>query len=223
MTDANPQVEAQAGEAATEATEFDTLLKKEFKAKSDDRFDQVKHAAQTLAAQVLEQSGVVSISEDTVNTIESLIAEIDKKLSEQINKILHHEDFQKLEGAWRGLSYMVSNTETDEMLKIKVMNISKKDLGKTLKKFKGTNWDQSPIFKKMYEEEFGQFGALPTVDLTIHYRMDPADAGVGPDDFCLAIFRSRLAHAGYVEEDGEIWSPDGRLLAQSRQLAVILG
>ena len=70
--------------------------------------------------------------------------------------------------------------------------------------------------------EMGAFGPLPTVDLTIHYRTDPASAGVGPDDFCLAIFRSRLAHAGYIEEDGEIWSPSGHLLVQSRQLAVIL-
>jgi acyl-CoA thioesterase len=67
-----------------------------------------------------------------------------------------------------------------------------------------------------------EFGALPTVDLTVHIRMEPERAGVGPDDFCLAIFRSRLAHKGYIEEDGEIWSPGGQLLAQSRQLAVIL-
>lgn len=69
----------------------------------------------------------------------------------------------------------------------------------------------------------GEFGALPTVDLTIHFRMDAGEAGVGPEDHCLAIFRSRLAHHGYIEEDGEIWSPGGQLLAQSRQLAVILG
>jgi hypothetical protein len=67
-----------------------------------------------------------------VESIEAMIAEIDKKLSEQINLILHHPDFQKLEGAWRGLHYLVNNTETDEMLKIRVMNISKKDLHKTL-------------------------------------------------------------------------------------------
>jgi len=67
-----------------------------------------------------------------------------------------------------------------------------------------------------------EFAAVPTVDLTVHYRMDPATAGIGPTDFCLAIFRSRLAHSGYIEEDGEIWSRDGKLLAQSRQLAVIL-
>ena len=90
-----------------------------------------------------------------------MIAEIDRKLSEQINAIIHHEDFQQLEGAWRGLHYLVNNTETDEMLKIRVFNISKKDLGKTLKKFRGTAWDQSPIFKKIYEEEYGQFGGEP--------------------------------------------------------------
>jgi len=71
--------------------------------------------------------------------------------------------------------------------------------------------------------EVGEFGALPTVDLTVHFRMDPVEAGVGPEDFCLAVFHSRLAHRGYIEEDGEIWTRDGRLLAQSRQLAVILG
>ena len=66
-----------------------------------------------------------------------------------------------LESAWRGLHYLVNNTETDETLKIKVFNISKKELGRTLKKFRGTAWDQSPIFKKIYEEEFGQFGGEP--------------------------------------------------------------
>ena len=97
-----------------------------------------------------------------IKTIEAIIAEIDRKLTEQINLIIHHEDFQKLEGAWRGLHYLVNNTETDEMLKIRVMNISKKDLHKTLKKFKGTAWDQSPLFKKIYEEEYGSSAASPS-------------------------------------------------------------
>jgi type VI secretion system protein ImpC len=66
-----------------------------------------------------------------------------------------------MEGAWRGLNYLISNTETDEMLKIRVQNISKKELGKELKKYKGTAWDQSPIFKQIYEQEYGQFGGEP--------------------------------------------------------------
>jgi type VI secretion system protein ImpC len=77
-----------------------------------------------------------------------------------------------VESGWRGLHYMVNNTETDEMLKIKVLNISKKELGKTLKKFRGTAWDQSPIFKKIYEEEYGQFGGEPFGLLVGDYYFD---------------------------------------------------
>jgi type VI secretion system protein ImpC len=101
-----------------------------------------------------------------------MIAAIDAKLTEQVNLILHHEDFQKLEAAWRGLHYLVNNTETDEQLKIRVMNISKQDLGKTLKRFKGTTWDQSPIFKRLYEEEYGQFGGQPYGCLVGDYHFD---------------------------------------------------
>jgi type VI secretion system protein ImpC len=82
-------------------------------------------------------------------------------MTEQVNQILHHDEFQQLEGAWRGLHHLVNNTETDEMLKIRFMPISKKELGKTIKKFKGTAWDQSPLFKKVYEEEYGQLGGEP--------------------------------------------------------------
>ncbi len=103
---------------------------------------------QTLAQQALSQTQL--IGSDVVKSIEAMIAAIDQKLSEQINQILHHADLQKLEGAWRGLHYLVNNTETDEQLKIRVLNISKQDLGKTLKRYKGTSWDQSPLFKKLY-------------------------------------------------------------------------
>ena len=82
-------------------------------------------------------------------------------MTEQVNLILHNEDFQQLESAWRGLHYLVNNTETDEMLKIRFMPISKKELGKTIKKFKGTAWDQSPVFKKIYEAEYGVLGGQP--------------------------------------------------------------
>src|SRR5207302_539660 len=112
------------------------------------------------------------ISADVVQSITAMIAALDRKLSEQINVILHHPDFQKLEGAWRGLHYLVNNTETDEMLKIRVLNISKTELGKTLKRYKGTAWDQSPIFKKVYEAEYGQFGGEPFGCLVGDYYFD---------------------------------------------------
>ena len=159
MAEAETQAQVQPAGAALEASEFSALLNKEFRPKSDRAQEAVESAVKTLAEQALASSVVVS--EDVVHSIEAMIAEIDKKLSEQINKVMHHPDFQKLESAWRGLHYLVNNTETDEMLKIRVMNISKKELHKTLKKFKGTAWDQSPIFKKMYEEEYGQFGGEP--------------------------------------------------------------
>lgn len=168
--------EAQVQTTTLDAGGFAALLQQEFKPRSDKAREAVEGAVATLASQALAQTAL--ISDNAVRTIESMIAEIDKKLSEQVNLILHHEDFQQLEGAWRGLSYLVNNTETDEMLKVRVMNISKKELHKTLKKFKGTAWDQSPIFKKLYEEEYGQFGGEPFGCLVGDYYFDQSPPDV---------------------------------------------
>jgi type VI secretion system protein ImpC len=161
----------EAAEGATiEASEFASLLQKEFRPQTDRAKQEVENAVRTLAEQAIQDA--VIISGDAVETIKKIIAEIDRKLSDQINVILHHNDFQKLESAWRGLHYLVNNTETDEMLKIRVMNVSKKDLHKTLKKFKGAAWDQSPIFKRIYEEEYGQLGGEPYGCLVGDYTFD---------------------------------------------------
>jgi type VI secretion system protein ImpC len=112
---------------ALEVNAFEEMLKKEFKPRTDHAKAEVENAVKVLASQVLAKTAMVS--DDVVRTIQAIIAEIDRKLTEQINAIMHHEDFQRLESAWRGLSYLVSNTETDEMLKIRVLNISKKELG----------------------------------------------------------------------------------------------
>jgi type VI secretion system protein ImpC len=171
--------------------EFSALLQQEFKPKTERTREAVTSAVQTLAEQVLKETSVVS--DDAVETIEGIIAEIDRKLTEQVNLILHHEDFQKLEGTWRGLHYLVNNTETDEMLKIRVMNISKLELGKNLKKFKGTAWDQSPIFKKVYEEEYGQFGGEPYGCLVGDYHFDQS-----PPDVELLTSMSKVAAAAHA-------------------------
>ena len=171
--------ETQAQTGATEtifgSSEFASLLQKEFRPKSDQAKSAVEQAVKTLAMQALANTALVS--NDALRTIEGIIAEIDKKLTEQVNLILHHPDFQALEAAWRGLHYLVNNTETDEMLKIRVLNISKKEAHKTLRKFKGTAWDQSPLFKKVYEEEFGQFGGEPygTIIADYHFDHSPPD------------------------------------------------
>src|SRR5262245_25137711 len=131
---AETETKKQQGETATiEAGDFASLLKKNFKPQSERAREEVETAVLTLAQQALSTTAVVS--SDAVASIQAIIAELDKKLSAQINQIIHHPDYQALEGSWRGLHYLVNNTETDTMLKIRVMNISKKDLHKTLKKF----------------------------------------------------------------------------------------
>jgi type VI secretion system protein ImpC len=193
------QLEQQAAESAfagvtVEGNDFASLLNKEFKPKSDEAKSAVEAAVQTLAQQAL--ANVKLISSNTVASIESMIAALDRKMSEQINLILPHQDFQKLESAWRGLSYMVNNTETDETLKIRVMAISKQDLGKTLKRYKGTAWDQSPLFKKLYEEEYGQFGGEPFGALVGDYHFDHS-----PPDVELLGEMSKIAasaHAPFI-------------------------
>jgi type VI secretion system protein ImpC len=177
MADESIQGASQALQGLTfEGGEFASLLNKEFKPKSEEAKSAVEAAVLTLAQQALAQTKV--IGSDVLVSIEAMIAEIDKKLSEQVNAILHHADFQKLESAWRGLHYLVNNTETDEMLKIRVMNISKNEVAKTLKRYKGTAWDQSPIFKKVYEEEYGQFGGEPFGCLVGDYYFDQSPPDV---------------------------------------------
>ncbi|MBL8473011.1 MAG: type VI secretion system contractile sheath large subunit [Rhodocyclaceae bacterium] len=167
---ADTQQQGQAGQGALELDEFSALLNKEFKPKSDEAKGAVEAAVRTLAQQALSDTQL--ISDDAMKSINAIIAVIDRKLTEQINLVLHHPDYQKLESAWRGLHYLVNNTETDEMLKIRVMNISKQDVSKTLKRYKGTAWDQSPIFKKVYEAEYGQLGGEPFGCLVGDYFFD---------------------------------------------------
>ena len=194
MADSNLEVQQHAGTVALESSDFANLLQKEFKPQNDKAKESVETAVRTLAEQALV--GTDLISGDVLASIESLIAQIDKKLSEQINLILHTSEFQALEGAWRGLHYLINNTETDTSLKIRVMNISKNELGKTLKKFKGTAWDQSPIFKKMYEEEFGQFGGEPFGTIVADYYFDNS----APDVELLTNMSkiSSAAHAPFI-------------------------
>src|SRR6201991_5104244 len=125
---AESQTQGAAPEGATlEASELTSLLQKEFKPKSEEAKGAVEQAVRTLAEQALAQTTL--IGNDVVKSIEAIVAELDKKLSDRVNLILHHQDFQQLEAAWRGLHYLVNNTETDEQLKIRFMNISKNELG----------------------------------------------------------------------------------------------
>jgi type VI secretion system protein ImpC len=191
MADPKADLQGQAGSAQT-TNEFELLLKQEFKPKTEEANQAIQQAVTTLAEQLLRVSGTKVVSGDVVKTIEAIIAELDRKLTDQINQILHQSDFQKLESAWRGLHHLVNNTETDEMLKIRVMNIGKADLSKTLKRYKGTAWDQSPLFKKVYEQEYGQFGGEPFGALVGDYYFDQT-----PPDVELLGEMSKIAAAAH--------------------------
>ncbi len=117
--------------------------------------------AQDLIKALTEEAlkGTVTFSRNLTVTFDRAIAAIDQKLSEQLNKIMHHPRFNKLEGSWRGLNYLVMNSETGTGLKIKMIQASKKDLSRDLQK--AVEFDQSQIFKKLYENEFGTPGGEP--------------------------------------------------------------
>lgn len=150
--------------------DFASLLQKEFKPNTDAKQARIEEAVKTLAQQALQDAQI--IGNDVFSTVDALKAAIDRKLTEQVNKILHHKDFQTLESAWRGLWYLVGNTSTGKDLKIRVLNISKDETRKMLRQFRDAAWDQSPLFKKIYESEFGQLGGQPYGAFVCDYSFD---------------------------------------------------
>ena len=114
--------------------DFAALLKQNFKPRSERAASEVENAVQTLVTQALADSSLVK--GDVIDTIEEMIARLDEKLSAQMNEILHAPEFQKLESAWRGLHYLVFNSETDATLKIRVMNVGKTELYRNLSSFR---------------------------------------------------------------------------------------
>lgn len=194
MSENHNLLSAQNASLGAEFDEFSALLQKEFKPRSDRANDEVKAAVRTLAEEALR--GVKIIPGEAIKTIQAIIAKLDESLTAQVNEILHHDEFQKLEGTWRGLHYLVNNTESDEMLKIRIFNVSKNELGKTLRRFKGTSWDQSPVFKKIYEEEFGQLGGQPFGCLVGDFYFDQS-----PSDVALLAEMAKIsaaAHAPFI-------------------------
>ena len=125
--------------------------------------------------------------------IESLIGEIDLAMAAQINAILHAPEFQGLEASWRGLWRLARAADGEAGVKIKVLNLSKRELSRTMRKFRGNAWDQSPIFKRIYEEEFGQFGGEPYGMLVGDYAFDHQ-----ADDVAVLSDIARIAAAAHA-------------------------
>ena len=135
--------------------------------------------------------GAITVSKDTETTINARLAQIDKLISAQLNEILHHPDFQKLESSWRGLKYLLDQSETNDMLKVKILNVNKRELLRDLQL--AAEFDQSVFFKKVYEEEFGVFGGAPFASLIGDYEF-----GRGPEDIELLEKISQVAAAAHA-------------------------
>ena len=148
-----------------------------------------KNLVKEFVAQFLE--GSMTLSRDSEAMINARIAQIDHLISLQLNEVLHHPAFQKLEGTWRGLKYLIANSETGVNLKIKVFNCSKKELLRDLQR--ASEFDQSALFKKVYEEEFGVFGGHPFGALLGDYEF-----GKSPEDLELLEKVSQVAASAHA-------------------------
>lgn len=216
MSNAETQAQGAAGSAAQEAGLLDQILA-QTKALDNQERERNKTYIEQFVKNAVKPGQVVS--KDVEATIKFWIAEIDKKLSGQLNEIMHQDDFQKLEGTWRGLRYLVQNTETGESLKIRVLNVKKQELLKDLEK--AVEFDQSALFKKVYEEEFGQLGGEPYGMLLGDYEFSRH-----PQDINLLKLISNCAaaaHAPFVSAaDPKLFNMDSYTeLANPRDLAKI--
>lgn len=180
--------QSQGGAGVAESSLIDSILD-EIRTLDAQERDQNKTYLEQFVKQALSPEAVVS--KDVVANIKYWIAEIDKKLSSQLNEIMHAEAFQKLEGTWRGLHYLVHQSETGTSLKIRVLNATKTDLKKDLEK--AVEFDQSTLFKKLYEEEYGQLGGEPYGLLIGDYEISRH-----PEDITLVKQLSNVAAAAHA-------------------------
>ncbi|WP_439622869.1 type VI secretion system contractile sheath large subunit [Shinella sp.] len=175
--------------AATEETGSLSLLDQAIQVTKTAEPDEIQDLLRTLTSEAL--SGTVTFSKNLTQTFNKAIAAIDEKMSKQLTAIMHNEDFQKLEGSWRGLNYLVKNSETSSTLKIRVLNLSKKELHKDLTK--AVEFDQSQTFKKLYETEFGTPGGEPYGALIGDFEF-----GSGTEDLEVLQGMSNVAAASFA-------------------------
>ncbi len=190
MADNEKQVQkGSAGAVAAEGGLLDKIISEGRMARDEGQKSRAKDLISEFVSQIME--GAITVSKDTEAMINARIAQIDRLISDQLNEIMHNEALQKLEASWRGLAYLVNQSETGEALKIKVMNINKKDLLKDMEK--ASEFDQSALFKKVYEEEYGMFGGAPFGALIGDYEFSSH-----PQDLSLLEKVSQVAAAAHA-------------------------
>lgn len=174
--------------AAAATTEF-SLLDQAIAATKQTEPDQAQVLIKTLTEEALK--GTITFSKNLQVSFNKAIALLDEKLSGQVSAILHHPQFSKLEGSWRGLNYLIMSSETGTQLKIRLLNITKRELGRDLAR--AVEFDQSEIWKKIYENEFGLAGGEPYGALIGDYEFSNH-----PDDLDLLTSMSNVAAASFA-------------------------
>jgi type VI secretion system protein ImpC len=191
MSDAQKAAAAAPGaaEQTTEGGLLDQIVEEGRLARDPSARERGKNLVKEFVTQVLE--GAMTVSKDAEAMINARIAQIDHLVSIQLNEVLHNAAFQKLESSWRGLKYLLNHSETSDKLKIKMFNVTKKELLRDLQR--APEFDQSALFKKVYEEEFGVFGGAPFGALIGDYEF-----GRGPEDIELLEKVSQVASAAHA-------------------------
>jgi len=188
-SDAQRAAQPAAAEQTVERGLLDQIVDEGRLARDPAARERGKNLVKEFVAQVLE--GAMTVSKDAEAMITARIAQIDHLVSLQLNEVLHHQDFQKLEASWRGLKYLMDQSETSDKLKIRVLNVTKKELLRDLQR--APEFDQSALFKKVYEEEYGVFGGAPFSALLGNYEF-----GRGPEDIELLEKISNVAAAAHA-------------------------
>jgi len=189
MSEAQQAAPKAAEQTVEQVSLLDTIVEQGRLARDPASKERGKNLVKDFVAQVLE--GAMTVSRDAEAMITARIAQIDHLVSIQLNEVLHNENFQKLEGSWRGLKYLMDQSETSSMLKIRVLNVGKKELLRDLQR--APEFDQSALFKKVYEEEYGVFGGAPFAAMIGDYYF-----GNTPEDVELLEKVSNVASAAHA-------------------------
>src|SRR5437899_2195919 len=189
MSEAQQAALPQGAETTEQPSLLDQIVEEGRLARDPAAKERGKNLVKEFVAQFLE--GSMALSRDAEVMITARIAQIDHLVSIQLNEILHAPAFQKLEGSWRGLKYLMDNSETSVMLKIKVLNVTKRELLRDMQR--APEFDQSALFKKVYEEEYGVFGGAPFAGMIGDYEFSQ-----GPEDVELLEKISNVAAAAHA-------------------------
>lgn len=185
----NIQAEANA-QATVESTGLlDSIVEESRIARNDDEHDRAKSLIGELAKEVM--AGTIVVSDNMSQSLDKRIAEIDEMISRQLSEVMHHADFQKVESTWRGLYYFCQESPSNPLIKIRMLNTTKKELTKDFQS--ALDFDQSTLFKKVYEEEYGSFGGAPYAALIGDFEFDRV-----PSDMYLLEQISHVAAAAHA-------------------------